>query len=146
MSDRLEPDVREAYKEFVSISTRWMDNDAYGHVNNAVYYSWFDTAVNGFLIERGLLESHASDDVIGLVVSTKCQYFMPVSFPTPVEIGLRIARIGSSSVDYELGVFSIGRHVAHARGTFTHAIVDRSSHRPVTLPARHRAILEACYA
>jgi acyl-CoA thioester hydrolase len=110
-----------------------MDNDVYGHVNNVVYYSFFDTAVNGYLIEAGALDIHAGE-VIGLVVETRCSYFAPLAFPQPVEAGLRVARIGSSSVRYEVGLFGGGEPLCAAAGHFVHVYVDRATRRPVPLP------------
>ena len=137
MTDRLLAEGRDAYRHFTPITTRWMDNDVYGHVNNVVYYSWFDTAVNGLLIAEGIAGA-ASPDAIGLVVGTQCQYFEPVSFPTPVEIGLRVVKLGTSSVTYRLGVFTAQRPDSHATGLFTHVYVDPHARRPVTIPAHHR--------
>jgi acyl-CoA thioester hydrolase len=140
MTERLQPDSRDAYLHFTPITTRWMDNDVYGHVNNVIYYSWFDTAVNRLLIEEGLAGA-AQPDAIGLVVGTQCQYFESVSFPTPVEIGLRIVRLGGSSVGYELGVFTSASQLAHARASFTHVYVHPQTRRPVPLPMRVRETL-----
>ncbi|MBV7481947.1 thioesterase family protein [Bordetella sp. BOR01] len=137
MTDRLLAEGRDAYRHFTPITTRWMDNDIYGHVNNVVYYSWFDTAVNGLLIAEGIAGSD-SPEAIGLVVGTQCQYFEPVSFPTPVEIGLRVVKLGTSSVTYQLGVFTTQRPYSHATGMFTHVYVDPHARRPVAIPARHR--------
>jgi len=110
-----------------------MDNDVYGHVNNVVYYSWFDTAVNRYLIESGALDIHAGT-VIGLVVETQCHYFAPVAFPQEVEAGLRVAHLGRSSVRYEVGLFAAGEPLTAARGHFVHVYVDRATQRPVALP------------
>ena len=117
---RIEPEPRSAYKAFRSIGTRWMDNDAYGHVNNVVYYSWFDTAVNAYLIEHGVLDIHHGE-AIGLVVETQCNYFSPLAFPQTVEAGLRVARLGSSSVRYEVALFAQDQDLCAARGHFVHA-------------------------
>lgn len=125
---------REAYRHFSPIGTRWMDNDVYGHVNNVVYYSWFDTAVNRYLIESGALDIHAGE-VIGLVVETRCNYFAPLSFPQQVDAGLRVAHLGSSSVRYEVGLFAAGETTSAAAGHFVHVYVDRRTRRPVPLPA-----------
>ncbi|AEG93561.1 Conserved hypothetical protein [Ramlibacter tataouinensis TTB310] len=119
-----------------------MDNDVYGHVNNVVYYSWFDTAVNAHLIEQGALDIHQGA-TIGLVVETRCNYFAPLAFPQVVEAGLRVARIGGSSVRYEVGLFAAGEPLTAAKGHFIHVYVDKASRRPVPLPARLRAVLEA---
>ena len=133
---------RAGYKAFRAISTRWMDNDAYGHVNNVVYYSWFDTAVNAHLIEQGALDIHQGE-TIGLVIETQCNYFAPVAFPQVVEAGLRVARIGSSSVRYEVGLFLQGEPLTVAKGHFVHVYVDRATRRPTALPERLRRVLEA---
>lgn len=133
---------RAAYRAFRSISTRWMDNDVYGHVNNVVYYSWFDTAVNAHLIEQGVLDIHAGD-TIGLVIETQCNYFAPLAFPQTVEAGIRVARIGSSSVRYEVGLFAAGEAFSAAAGHFVHVYVDRATRRPVPVPAPLRFVLEA---
>lgn len=125
---------RDAYRWWQPIVTRWSDNDAYGHVNNAVYYHWFDTAVNGWLIEAGLLDV-AAGDPIGLVVETGCRYARSVTYPEPVEIGLALGRLGGSSVTYHLGVFTAGEKAAAAEAHFTHVYVGRDSRRPVPLPA-----------
>ena len=137
---RAAPDGREDYRHFLGIATRWMDNDVYGHVNNVVYYSWFDTVVNRYLIERGVLDIEKSP-VIGLVVETQCQYFSPVSFPDTVHAGLRVAKLGSSSVRYEIGLFRNDEPLAAARGHFVHVYVDRASNRPTPLPGALRAAL-----
>jgi acyl-CoA thioester hydrolase len=131
---RAQPEPRSAYRHFASLSTRWMDNDAYGHVNNVVYYSLFDTAVNRYLIEAGALDIHAGA-VIGLVVETHCNYFAPIAFPQMVDAGLRVAQIGSSSVRYEIGLFAAGEPLCAARGHFVHVYVDRATRRPAALPA-----------
>jgi acyl-CoA thioester hydrolase len=137
-----QPEGRAGYKAFRTISTRWMDNDAYGHVNNVVYYSWFDTAVNAHLIEQGALDIHAGE-TIGLVVETQCNYFAPVAFPQSVEAGLRVARMGTSSVRYEVGLFRPDEPLTVARGHFVHVYVDRASRRPTPLPERLKRVLEA---
>lgn len=128
------PQPRDAYRHFSSISTRWMDNDAYGHINNVVYYSWFDTVVNRYLIEAGVLDVQRGA-VIGLVVETHCNYFSPLSFPQTVDTGLRIAKLGASSVRYEIGLFGGGEAMTAACGHFVHVYVDRETRRPVPLPA-----------
>jgi acyl-CoA thioester hydrolase len=135
------PEPRSAYKAFRSIGTRWMDNDAYGHVNNVVYYSWFDTAVNAYLIEHGVLDIHHGD-AIGLVVETQCNYFSPLAFPQTVEAGLRVARLGSSSVRYEVALFAQDQDLCSARGHFVHVYVDRVSRRPVSLAQPLKQLLE----
>ena len=132
---------RGAYRVWREITTRWADNDAYGHVNNTVYYGWFDTAVNAWLIEAGLLDI-AAGDPIGLVVETGCRYARPLSYPEPVEVGLAVERLGRSSVRYRLGVFAKGAGEAAAEGHFVHVYVGRESRRPVELPEAWRARLE----
>ncbi len=127
------PRPRSAYHAFRLIPTRWADNDVYGHVNNVVYYSWFDTAVNAELVARGLLDIENSP-MIGLVVETSCRYFAPLSFPQTVEVGVRVARLGTSSVRYEVGIFAEGSDEAAAEGHFIHVYVDRDTRRPVPLP------------
>ncbi|MBM3396340.1 MAG: acyl-CoA thioesterase [Betaproteobacteria bacterium] len=138
---RTVPDSRDQYRHFQFIPTRWMDNDVYGHVNNVVYYSYFDTAVNQYLVERGALDIERSG-VIGLVVETMCQYFSPVSFPDRVTTGIRVARLGTSSVRYEIGIFREDERSAAAQGHFVHVYVDRASRRPASLPAELRGALE----
>jgi len=132
---------REAYRVWRALTTRWSDNDAYGHVNNTVYYQWFDTAVNAWLIEAGLLDI-AAGDPIGLVVETGCRYARPLAYPEPVEIGLAVRHLGTSSVAYRLGVFAAESGEAAAEGHFTHVYVGRDSRRPVPLPDAWRAALE----
>jgi acyl-CoA thioester hydrolase len=133
---------RSAYRHFTPISTRWHDNDVYGHVNNVVYYSWFDTAVNSWLIEVGLLDIE-NGNPIGLVVETGCRYAASVEFPQKVEVGLKVARLGSSSVTYHLGIFVEEAQEPAAEGHFTHVYVDRDSRRPTPLPEAWRAVLES---
>ncbi|WP_285021379.1 thioesterase family protein [Novosphingobium sp. fls2-241-R2A-195] len=132
---------RSAYRHFTPISTRWHDNDVYGHVNNVVYYSWFDTAVNSWLIEVGLLDIE-NGNPIGLVVETGCRYAASVEFPQKVEVGLKVARLGSSSVTYHLGIFVEGAQEPAAEGHFTHVYVDRDTRRPTPLPEAWRAVLQ----
>lgn len=136
------PRPRDDFRRFREIATRWMDNDVYGHVNNVVYYSYFDTAVNGYLIDAGVLDIHAGP-VIGLVVETQCRYFAPLAFPQTVEAGLRVATLGRSSVRYEVGLFARGEATSAAHGHFVHVYVDRATRRPVELPAMLRQALEA---
>lgn len=131
---------REAYRAWREITTRWADNDAYGHVNNTVYYQWFDTAVNAWLIEAELLDVEKGDP-IGLVVETGCRYARPLAYPEPVEVGLAVERLGSSSVRYRLGVFAKGCEEAAAEGHFVHVYVGRESRRPVALPEAWRETL-----
>lgn len=133
---------RGAYRAWRPIGTRWADNDAYGHVNNTVYYTWFDTAVNAWLIEAGLLDL-ATGDPVGLVVETGCRYTRPLAYPQEVEVGLAVERLGTSSVRYRLGVFAAGAAEAAAEGVFVHVYVDRATRRPVPLPELWRERLEA---
>ena len=139
---RPQPETRSAYRVFRSISTRWSDNDIYGHVNNTVYYSWFDTAINGLLIDSGALDIHGGA-VIGLVVETQCNYFVPLAFPGEVVAGIRIAHIGGSSVRYEIAIFP-GDPAAPcaARGHFVHVYVDRLARKPAALPSPLIRLLE----
>lgn len=133
LAPRPVPEHRSNYQVFRQIPTRWADNDMYGHVNNVVYYGWFDTAVNGLLIERGALDIHRGE-VIGFVVETGCNYFAPLAYPQTVEAGIRVAEVGRSSVRYEIGLFAQGAETAAAQGHFIHVYVDRQSQRPVPLP------------
>jgi acyl-CoA thioester hydrolase len=139
--DKPQPEGRAGYKAFRTITTRWMDNDVYGHVNNVVYYSWFDTAVNAHLIEQGALDIERGE-TIGLVIETQCNYFAPVTFPQVIEAGLRVGRIGSSSVRYEVGLFLQGEPLTVAKGHFVHVYVDRATRRPAPLPAPLKSVLE----
>jgi acyl-CoA thioester hydrolase len=133
---------RSAFKIFKNISTRWMDNDAYGHVNNVVYYQWFDTAVNAHLIDNGALDIHHGD-TIGLVVETHCNFFSSLAFPQTVQAGIKVGRIGSSSVRYELGIFAEDAPLSAAHGHFIHVYVDKLTRRPVSqLPAVLLNVLE----
>ncbi|MVA98099.1 acyl-CoA thioesterase [Nitratireductor sp. CAU 1489] len=141
MADRPAPAARAAYRAFRAITTRWMDNDIYGHMNNVVHYSLFDTAVNGWLIDKGVLDMHGGDQ-IGLVVETGCRYFGELAFPDTVTAGLRVARLGSSSVRYEVGLFRNGDEHAAAEGFFVHVYVDSATRRPKPLAGALRAALE----
>ncbi|MCF8206339.1 MAG: acyl-CoA thioesterase [Methylotenera sp.] len=146
MTSRPQPDSRDAYARFVPLTTRWMDNDAYGHLNNVVYYSLFDTAVNSLLIEAGALDIHAGA-VIGLVVETHCNFFESLAFPQRIEAGVRVAQQGRSSVRYEIGLFAEGAASCAARGHFVHVYVDRDSRRPVAaLPDAYLSALETLKA
>lgn len=138
---RHSPEPRDHYRHFQPITTRWMDNDAYGHVNNVVYYSYFDTVVNQYLIEQGALDIENSP-VIGLVVETQCNYFSPMAFPDRVTAALRVATIGSSSVRYEIALYRNDEREAAAQGHFVHVYVDRATSRPTALPPALRAALE----
>jgi acyl-CoA thioester hydrolase len=139
------PELRGTYRHFQAIPTRWADNDIYGHVNNVVYYSYFDTVVNQYLIEQGALDPVKST-VIGLVVETQCEYFAPLSFPDVVHAGLRVAKIGNSSVRYEIGLFRNDENAASAQGYFVHVYVDRASRRSTPVPANMRLVLEKLLA
>ncbi len=141
MSDKPQPTRRADYPHFTTIATRWGDNDAYGHVNNVVYYAYFDTAVNQHLIDRGVL-SLANSPVIGLVVDTGCTFFSSISFPDTVHVGVKVAQLGKSSVRYEIGIFRNDADTASAVGRFVHVYVDRASNRPVPIPDAVRAVLQ----
>ena len=145
MSSRVAPSPRSHYPRFSRIDTRWSDNDVYGHVNNVVYYSYFDTVVNRWLIEAGALDIHGGS-VIGLVVETQCHYFAPLAFPQTLDAGLCVAHLGRSSVRYEIGLFAQGDEHCAAAGHFVHVYVDRASRKPVPLPAAVRAALEPLQA
>jgi acyl-CoA thioester hydrolase len=132
MSPRPQPQSRSAFRVFRALTTRWADNDVYGHINNVVYYSYFDTVVNAYLIEAGALDIHGGP-TIGLVVQTHCDYFAPLSFPQLLEAGLRVSHRGSSSVRYEIGLFAQGAELCAAAGHFVHVYVDRQTRRPAPL-------------
>ena len=140
MSGRSPPEPRSAYPHFLEITTRWNDNDPYRHVNNAVYYEYFDTVVNQFLIENGALDLEHSD-VIGLVVETQCRFFSQITFPSKVHAGLRVSHLGNSSVRYEIGLFRDDEEAAAAQGHFVHVYVDRGTSRPVPLPPKLKELL-----
>ena len=133
-------ETRDRYPRLVPLATRWGDNDVYGHVNNVVYYAFFDTAVNGLLVEAGALDI-ADGPVIGLVVETGCRYFAPVAFPDALTAGVRVAHLGRSSVRYEVAIFATGADEAAAQGHFVHVYVDRQTRRPVPLPEGVRSVL-----
>ncbi len=135
------PERRGAYVRFERVQTRWADNDAYRHVNNLVYYSYFDTVINQILIEAGVLDIEASP-VIGLAVETGCRYFSSVAYPDVVWAGLRVGHLGTSSVRYEVAVFRGEAAEASAQGHMVHVYVDRATQRPVALPGALRALLE----
>jgi acyl-CoA thioester hydrolase len=132
---------RSEYPHFLSLPTRWMDNDVYGHVNNALYYAFFDTAINEYLIAEGGLDIGAGG-VVAFAVESQCQYLRPLAFPGTIEIGLRVGKLGNSSVRYELAVFGQDETFAAAVGYFVHVFVDRETQRPVTMPVTIRAALE----
>lgn len=140
MSDKIQQTRRAHYRRFETFDTRWMDNDAYGHVNNVVYYSWFDTAVNRMLVQAGLLDIQKEQE-IGLVVETGCRYFASTAFPDQITAGVGVGHIGSSSVRYEIGLFRNDEDVAAAVGFFVHVYVDRETRRPTPLGEDMRAFV-----
>ena len=142
MVSRELPAPRAEFKVWRTFTTRWADNDAYGHVNNTVFYQWFDSAVNGWMVGQGMLDI-ATGDPIGLVVQTQCTYFAPLAFPEAVEVGLRVAELRRSSIRYRIGVFGEGQQRAAAQGEFVHVVVDRANRRPVEIPGHWRRALEA---
>jgi acyl-CoA thioester hydrolase len=133
-------ETRRDYGHWLAIPTRWMDNDVYGHVNNVVYYSYFDTVINAYLIDAGGLDIEKSP-VIGLCVESQCRYFQPLTFPDRVDAGLRVGRLGTSSVRYEVGLFKAGDEAPAASGHFVHVFVDRAGRRPTPIPEPMRAAL-----
>ena len=137
--------TRAEYAHFLALPTRWMDNDIYGHVNNALYYGFFDTAINEYLIVEGGLDINAGQ-VIAFAVESQCQYLRPLAFPGVIDIGLRVGKLGNSSVRYELAIFKQGETSAAAAGYFVHVFVDRKTQRPVPMPAKIRAALERLVA
>jgi acyl-CoA thioester hydrolase len=140
VSQKRQPTHRSQYRHFTTIDTRWADNDSYGHINNAVYYWFFDSAVNRHLIESGVLDIVASS-VIGLVVETQCTFFAAMGFPDLVTVGMKVLHLGNSSVRYEIALFRNEQDVSSAVGEFVHVYVDRATHRPVAIPAAVRAVL-----
>ncbi len=132
---------RGEFQAFVPMTTRWSDNDPYGHLNNVVYYELFDAAVNELLIARGLLDP-ATSPVIGLVVESRCRFFASLAYPDKVEVGVAVARLGRSSVTYRLAVFKAGAEAAAAEGDYTHVYVERASGRPTPIPDGHRRAME----
>ena len=134
------PATRSAYPHFLPITTRWMDNDVYGHVNNVVYYSYFDTAINRFLVEHGRLDI-AAGPVIGLCVESHCKYARPVAFPDALEAGIRVEHLGRSSVRYGIGIFVAGQQAPVAEGWFVHVFVDRATRKPAPIPDGIRTAL-----
>ena len=134
-------DTRDRYPHFLSIQTRWSDNDIYGHVNNVTYYSYFDTVVNCFLIDRGGLDIE-TDSVIGVAVETMCKFNKPLAYPEVLEAGLRVGKLGNSSVRYEIGIFQEGAAEAAAMGHFVHVFVDRATGKPAPIPDAIRSALE----
>jgi acyl-CoA thioester hydrolase len=141
VSTKSAPSRRDQYRVFRTITTRWMDNDVYGHLNNVVHYSLFDTAVSGWLLEQGLIDPHKGEQ-IGLVVETGCRYYAEISFPDLVSAGIRVAKLGTSSVRYEIGLFRDDEQSAAAEGFFVHVYVDRATRRPQPLHERLRTMLQ----
>jgi acyl-CoA thioester hydrolase len=133
---------RDGYAHFLEIPTRWMDNDTYGHVNNVVYYAYFDTVINEYLIRQGGLDIH-SGPVIGLAIETFCRFHAPLSFPDTIDAGLRVGRLGNSSVRYEIALFRRGDEAAAASGHFVHVFVDRATRAPTRIPEPIRGALAA---
>jgi acyl-CoA thioester hydrolase len=138
---RPEPGKRSDYVEFMPIQTRWMDNDVYGHVNNVVYYSYFDTVVKLYLINPGGLDFHNAP-VVGIMAETMCRYYRSIAYPEAIDAGIRVGRLGKSSVRYEIGLFGVEDELARAEGHLVHVFVDRASNTPVPIPAGIRAALE----
>jgi len=134
-------DQLSSYNYFADITTRWMDNDIYGHVNNVVYYSYFDSVANKFLIEEGGLDIHSAE-IIGFVVASSCQYKSPIAYPDKIEAGLTVNKLGNSSVEYAIAIFKQGAESASAVGTFTHVFVNRATDKSVPIPPTIRAALE----
>ena len=139
---RRPPAQRVDFKVWRKFTTRWADNDAYGHVNNTIYYEWFDSAVNAWLVEQGLLDIRDGDP-IALVVGTHCTFAAALAFPQDIEVGLAVAHLGRTSMRYRIGVFAGGAESAAAEGEFVHVMVDRSTRRPVEIPDNWRAALTA---
>ena len=139
--ERPKPTRRADYPWFRTLQTRWMDNDIYGHVNNVHYYSYFDTLIAHYLIGEGELDPWRGP-VIGIAVETGCRFHRSFSFPEPIDAGLRIGRLGNSSVRYEIGLFQSGAHEASADGHFVHVFVEREGNRPVPVPVPIRVALE----
>jgi acyl-CoA thioester hydrolase len=137
---RVNTHSRRDYRWFAPMTTRWLDNDVYGHINNTVYYAFFDTAVNQYLISKGVLDIHAGNQ-IGLVVESGCSYFAPLSYPQSIEAGIRVAKIGNTSVRYEIALFTAGSANAAAQGHFVHVYVNKQTRRPEPLTADFRAAL-----
>jgi acyl-CoA thioester hydrolase len=137
-ADRPAPERRDAFAHFYAIAQRWMDSDVYRHMNNVVYYSFFDTAVNRYLVERGALDIEKSTE-IGLVVETQCRFFSSITFPSMVNVGMRVDHIGTSSLRYAIALFADEAEIAAAQGHFVHVYVDRATNRPVPLPDAVRA-------
>jgi acyl-CoA thioester hydrolase len=132
---------RAEYPHFLALPTRWMDNDIYGHINNALYYAFFDTAINEYLIAEGGLDI-TTGAVVAFAAESHCQYLQPLAFPGTIDVGLRVGKLGNSSVRYELAIFKLDEDFAAAVGYFVHVFVDRETQRPVTMPGPIRGALE----
>ena len=142
MSDKkLSPPTRADFVAFEDVHSRWMDNDAYGHINNVVYYSFFDTAVNRYLIEHKVLDI-AKSETIGLVIETQCKYFAPIMYPDLIHVGLKVTHLGNSSVKYEVAIFANDVDIASALGHFVHVYVDRQTNKPTPIPKNVRDVLQ----
>jgi acyl-CoA thioester hydrolase len=137
----IDAETADSYRYFLPLTTRWMDNDVYGHINNVTYYSYFDTVANHYLIQEGGLDIHKSP-VIGLVVESRCNYLKPLSYPDRLRAGLRVNKLGNRSVTYGIGIFKEGDTQAAAHGYFVHVFVDRASRKAVAMPDRLRLALE----
>jgi acyl-CoA thioester hydrolase len=133
--------TRADYKVFYPINTRWSDNDIYGHVNNVVYYSYFDTAANRYLIEEGGLDIN-DGKIVGFVVNSGCEYHAPISYPELIEAGVRVDRLGNSSVQYGIAIFKAGEDEAVAHGHFVHVFVDRAANKSISIPAPLKEALQ----
>lgn len=140
MTERPKPENRDAYMYFQTMTTRWMDNDSYRHMNNTTYYSFFDTIVNQYLIENDVLDVERSS-VIGLVAETTCRYFKSIGFPSRINVGLRVGHLGNSSIRYEIGLFKDDEDGASAQGHFVHVCVDRESGRPAAIPEKMKSVV-----
>ena len=143
--DRQGPPSRAVFARFIALATRWSDNDAYGHLNNVVYYALFDSAVNAILIEARLLDP-ATSPIIGLVVESNCRFYASLTYPEPADVGVAVERLGRSSVRYRLAVFKAGAEEAAAAGGYTHVYVERSTNRPVPIPEAHRRLMQGLKA
>lgn len=140
MTQRDQPSPRSAYRYFTRISTRWNDNDVYGHINNVIYFEFFDSAINKFLIDHQALDI-VNSTMIGLVASNRCSYFSSIRFPDIVEIGISVSHLGNSSVEYEIGVFKNKDEMSSAIGRFVHVYVEKATHKPGPIPASIRSLL-----
>ncbi len=140
MTERPKPDKKSAYAYFQTMTTRWMDNDSYRHMNNTTYYSFFDTIVNQYLIENGVLDVEKSP-LIGLVAETTCRYFKSIGFPSKINVGLRVGHLGNSSIRYEIGLFKDDEDEASAQGHFVHVYVDRESGRPTAISEKMKSVV-----